>query len=87
MTEILSSDVDPVALLRNRIDALDEGILRLVAERARLSAQVQANRIAAGGVRLELGRERQIIDSYRAALGESGPALADAILRTCRGPL
>jgi len=87
MTETLSAEVDPIALLRNRIDALDEGILRLVAERARLSAQVQTNRLAAGGVRLELGRERQIVDSYRSALGDSGPALADAVLRTCRGPL
>lgn len=78
---------DPIDLLRARIDALDEGIVRLVAERARLSAQVQARRVAAGGVRLELGRERAIMQAYRSALGDSGAALADAILRACRGTL
>ena len=74
-----------IPVLRGQIDALDEAIVRLVAERARLSARVQAARMNAGGTRVELGRERVILDTYRAALGPQGPALADAVLQVCRG--
>ena len=80
-------ETDPIGLLRARIDALDEGIIRLVSERARLSRRVQSERMAAGGVRLELDRERRILDSYRTGLGEGGGSIGDAVLRTCRGPL
>lgn len=78
---------DRTSILRSQIDALDEGIIALVTERARLSAQVQQNRIATGGVRLELGRERLVVDAYRGALGDSGAAIAESVLRSCRGPL
>ncbi len=71
--------------LRAQIDAMDEAIVRLVAERAKLSARVQTARMNAGGTRVELGRERVILDAYRAALGSQGPALADAVLQVCRG--
>lgn len=76
---------DAIPVLRGQIDALDEAIMRLVAERARLSARVQAARMSAGGTRVELGRERVILDAYRSALGPQGPALADAVLQVCRG--
>ncbi len=76
---------EAIALLRTQIDAMDEAIGRLVAERAKLSARVQTARLNAGGTRVELGRERVILDAYRAALGPNGPALADAILQVCRG--
>lgn len=82
-TEDESTEAIPV--LRGQIDALDEAIVRLVAERARLSSRIQAARINAGGARVELGRERTILDAYRAGLGAEGPALADAVLRLCRG--
>ena len=39
----------------------------------------------AGGTRVELGRERVILASYREALGAHGPALADSVLLVCRG--
>ena len=39
----------------------------------------------AGGTRVQLGRERVIMDAYRAALGHNGPNLADAVLGVCRG--
>jgi chorismate mutase len=81
-----AGDADLIPLLRTQIDAIDAGIARLIAERARLSARVQTARIAAGGVRIELGRERRILESYRSALGDEGPTLATAILRLCRGP-
>ena len=74
-----------IPVLRGQIDALDEAIARLVAERARLSARIQAARMNAGGTRVELGRERVILETYRAALGPNGPALADAVLQVCRG--
>jgi chorismate mutase len=76
-----------IPLLRTQIDAIDAGIARLVAERARLSARIQSARIAAGGVRVELGRERLVLDGYRGTLGEDGVALGNAVLRLCRGPL
>lgn len=76
-----------IPVLRSQIDALDAAIVRLVAERARLSRRVQAARIAAGGVRIELGRERAVLEGYRSGLGEAGTGLADAVLRTCRGAL
>lgn len=77
--------VDTIPVLRGQIDALDEAIRRLVSERAKLSQRVQAARINSGGTRVELGRERVIMDAYRQALGPNGPALADAILTVCRG--
>jgi chorismate mutase len=78
---------DAIPMLRDQIDALDEAIVRLINERARLSRRIQTARIASGGVRLELGREREVHSRYRAGLGENGTTLAEAILRTCRGPL
>jgi chorismate mutase len=78
---------DLIPLLRSQIDAIDAGIARLVAERARLSARVQRARIASGGVRVELGRERMVLAKYKEALGDEGVPLATAVLRLCRGPL
>ena len=78
---------DPAAIdtLRGQIDAIDTALLRLISERAQLSRRIQAARISAGGTRVQLGRERAIVDNYRAAVGAEGPALADAVLRVCRG--
>lgn len=76
---------ETIPVLREQIDAIDTAIVQLVSERARLSARVQTARINAGGARVELGRERVILDSYRAGLGTEGPHLADAVLRVCRG--
>ncbi|HEV7656539.1 MAG TPA: chorismate mutase [Mycobacteriales bacterium] len=92
MTSMLTSpaaagEADLIPLLRTQIDAIDAGIARLVAERARLSARIQSARIASGGVRVELGRERLVLDGYRQTLGEDGVPLGSAVLRLCRGPL
>jgi chorismate mutase len=76
---------EAIPVLRAQIDALDEAIVRLVAERARLSNRIQTARLNAGGTRVELGRERVILDTYRTALGTHGPALADSVLLVCRG--
>jgi chorismate mutase len=82
-TDIVGNDSVPT--LRAQIDSLDEAIVRLVAERARLSTRIQTARMNAGGTRVELGRERVILDIYRAGLGAQGPQLADSVLQVCRG--
>jgi chorismate mutase len=82
-----TAEADLIPLLRSQIDAIDTGIARLVAERARLSARIQSARIAAGGVRVELGRERRVLEAYRDTLGDDGVPLGNAVLRLCRGPL
>lgn len=76
---------ETIPMLRGQIDAMDEAITRLVAERARLSRRIQTARMNAGGTRVQLGRERVVLDTYRAALGPDGPVLGDAVLRVCRG--
>ena len=80
-----SDPADAIPSLRGQIDAVDAAIIHLVAERARLSSRVQAARVSSGGTRVELGRERVILDAYKSALGSTGPHLADAILQVCRG--
>ena len=74
-----------IPVLREQIDALDEAIIRLVNERARVSRRIQTARINAGGTRVELGRERVVHNTYRDGLGPDGPQLADALLQVCRG--
>ena len=86
-TAAAAGEAELIPLLRTQIDAIDAGIARLVAERSRLSSRVQSARIAAGGVRVELGRERLVLDAYRDTLGEDGVPLGSAVLRLCRGPL
>jgi chorismate mutase len=81
----LEQSLDVIPMLRTQIDAMDAAIIRLVAERTLLSKRVQAARINTGGTRVELGRERIVLDGYRAGLGPDGPQLAEAILRVGRG--
>lgn len=71
--------------LRQQIDALDTAIIALIAERAQVSRLIQTARINSGGTRVELGRERKILDAYKDGLGREGAHLADAILQVCRG--
>jgi chorismate mutase len=80
-----SPAADPIPDLRARIDQLDGQIMRLLGQRAELSGQVQAHRIASGGVRLALGREQAVLRAYRDGLGDSGTAVGEAVLRLCRG--
>lgn len=84
-TAELVADPSVTDTLRGQIDALDTAIARLVAERAQLSQRIQTARLNAGGTRVELGRERAIVDHYRTNLGSAGSALAEAVLRVCRG--
>jgi chorismate mutase len=79
---IPTQDIDT---LRGQIDALDTAIARLIAERVQLSRRIQTARLNAGGTRIELGRERAIIDHYRSSLGTEGASVGEAVLRASRG--
>jgi chorismate mutase len=85
-----SDAADPqvrIAHLRERIDEIDGTIIDLWRERAELSQQVGAARVAAGGTRLALSREREILDRFHAALGVEGTELGLLLLRAGRGRL
>lgn len=80
--------VDPaeaIPVLRERIDELDAQIAGLVKARADVSHRIQAARMRDGGTRVELGRERVVLQGYRDLLGPEGALLGDAVLRVCRG--
>ena len=76
-----------ISELRTRINDVDDELIRLWQERAAISHQVGVARMAAGGTRLVLAREQQIIDKYRNALGAEGAQLAMLVLRAGRGSL
>jgi chorismate mutase len=76
-----------IAQLRARIDEIDATMIALWRERADLSQQVGAVRVASGGTRLALAREREILDRFRQELGSVGTQLALLVLRAGRGPL
>ena len=76
-----------IARLRRRIDEIDATIISLWQERAAISQEVGATRVAAGGTRLVLSREREILERFSSELGADGTQLALLILRAGRGPL
>jgi chorismate mutase len=78
---------DEIRAARERIDEIDQAIIDLWLERARLSQQVGKTRMASGGTRLVLSREREIVERFRTALGPDGTQLALLLLRSGRGPL
>ena len=86
VTDTQTAD-DHIADLRRRIDQIDEELIELWRERAAISQEVGATRVAAGGTRLVLSREREILTRFREALGEDGTQLAMLILRAGRGRL
>ncbi|MDN3024559.1 chorismate mutase [Streptomyces sp. S.PB5] len=74
-----------IADARERIDAIDDRIIGLIQERTAVSAVVQQTRIAAGGRRVNLTREMEVLSHYSEALGKPGTALAMTLLELCRG--
>jgi chorismate mutase len=76
-----------ILAMRERLDEIDAAMIALWRERAGISQQVGATRVASGGTRLVLSREREILDRFRAALGADGTQLALLLLRAGRGPL
>ncbi|MGY1807154.1 chorismate mutase [Blastococcus sp. SYSU D00669] len=73
--------------LRGEIDACDAGIIELVQRRLAISKEIGALRAAAGGTRLSLAREQQILARFQDALGPDGATLALMLLRQGRGKL
>ena len=78
---------DEIRAMRTRIDEIDQAIIDLWQERSHLSQQVGKTRMASGGTRLVLSREREIVERFRAALGPDGTQVALLLLRSGRGPL
>jgi chorismate mutase len=76
-----------ISSIRRRIDEIDTAIIHMWQERADLSQQVGAARVAAGGTRLALSRENEILERFRRAIGADGVALGLLILRAGRGSL
>jgi chorismate mutase len=76
-----------IAALRKRLDDIDQQIIDLWRERAAISHEVGVTRVAAGGTRLVLAREQQILARFREALGTDGTQLALLLLRAGRGKL
>jgi chorismate mutase len=74
-----------IAVARERIDQLDERIIGLVRERMGVSDEIQRTRIEAGGRRVHLSREMEILKRYSDALGKPGTTLAMTMLELCRG--
>ena len=82
-----SPAADEIRAMRVRIDEIDQLIIDLWQERSRLSQQVGKTRMASGGTRLVLSREREIVERFRNALGPDGTQVALLLLRSGRGPL
>ncbi|MEW1861466.1 chorismate mutase [Streptomyces sp. NPDC088194] len=86
MTETLPSDTEQIiAEARQRIDDLDARIIELVQQRAAVSQEVQRARMGAGGRRLHLAREMEVLRAYGDTLGRPGTALAMTLLELGRG--
>ncbi|UGQ14560.1 chorismate mutase [Yinghuangia sp. ASG 101] len=84
-TRQAASADETIAATRARIDEVDRRIIELVAERVALSQEVQRTRIAAGGRRVQLTREMEVIGRYREAWGTPGREVAMALLELGRG--
>jgi chorismate mutase len=91
MTTTTAADaVDPMSRigeLRGQIDSCDAEIIELVQRRLAISREIGQLRAAAGGTRLSLSREQQILAKFQTALGPDGAALAMMLLRQGRGRL
>lgn len=74
-----------VSDMRDRIDAIDRAVASLLAERAAVSHDVQVAKVTSGVSRVDLGREREVIQTYTDALGRHGSEVGHAVLVFCRG--
>lgn len=75
-----------ISALREEIDQLDAEILRLVKRRVEVSKAIGKIRMAAGGPRIVVNREMDVLNRYR-ELGSEGRQLAMALLNLGRGRL
>ena len=82
-----TSPAERIAELREEIDACDAELIALVQRRLAVSSEIGELRRAAGGTRLSLSREQQVIARFQDALGADGAALGMMLLRQGRGRL
>ncbi|MGY1630311.1 chorismate mutase [Geodermatophilus sp. SYSU D01186] len=83
-----AADADArIADLREEIDSCDAEIIALVQRRLAVSQQIGELRRAAGGTRLSLSREQQVLARFQEALGRDGATLGMMLLRQGRGRL
>jgi chorismate mutase / prephenate dehydratase len=73
---------DKLTAIRRQLDAIDDKLLDLLAERARKMAEVQAAKGGSGGVLCRPGREIQIL--RRLTARRDGPLPADLVVRIWR---
>ena len=86
-TAATAAESEPIAELRAAIDACDAEIIEVVRRRLQVSQEIGALRSASGGTRLNLSREKQVLDRFRDALGPDGAVLGMLLLRQGRGRL
>lgn len=84
--EAESAGAPDISELRKEIDWLDAEILRLVKRRTEVSKIIGKTRLAAGGTRIVVNREMDVLARYR-ELGEEGRQLAMLLLNLGRGRL
>jgi chorismate mutase len=88
-TESADSNIYDDAMIRTAdgrtaIDSLDSQLIKIIKSRQATSWRIQRERMAAGGPRVVLSREMDIIDRFTAALGPAGAVIATDILALCR---
>ena len=86
-TVTAADPAERISELRGAIDACDAEIIALVQRRLAISQEIGTLRAAAGGTRLSLSREQQVLARFGAALGPDGAALGMMLLRQGRGRL
>jgi chorismate mutase len=87
LAESASDAAARIGELRQEIDACDREIIDLVHRRLAISQEIGVLRAAAGGTRLSLAREQQVLARFQAALGPDGASLGLMLLRQGRGRL
>jgi chorismate mutase len=85
--EPVTDPAQRIGELRTAIDDCDAQIIELVQRRLAISREIGALRAAAGGTRLSLAREQQVLARFQTALGPDGAALGMMLLRQGRGRL
>ena len=84
---LTAQTTDRIGELRSEIDDCDARLIELVRRRLAISQEIGSLRTAAGGMRLNLSREQQVLARFEAALGPDGAPLALMLLRQGRGRL
>jgi chorismate mutase len=87
LAEPAADPAERIGMLRGEIDSCDSQIIELIQRRLAISREIGQLRAAAGGTRLSLSREQQILAKFQAALGPDGASLGLMLLRQGHGRL